>query len=112
MMDLFSISFVNFSFTRSKRTDASRFLGSHAVKYVGSARCDESTLYVVTRTEAPPPPEVIIVAIVLVRVVLIADPLVPLLLRVVAGIFFSDKREEVREDDRDIRDAIDAARIY
>jgi hypothetical protein len=111
MMDLFSISFVNFSFTRSKRTDASRFLGSHAVKYVGSARCDESTLYVVTRTEAPPPPEVI-VAIVLVRVVLIADPLVPLLLRVVAGIFFSDKREEVREDDRDIRDAIDAARIY
>jgi hypothetical protein len=91
-MDLFSISLVNFSFTRSRRTDASRFLGSHAVKYVGSARCDESTLYVVTRTEAPPPE--VIVANVLDRVVLIADPLA-LLLRVVAGIFFSDKSEEV-----------------
>jgi hypothetical protein len=67
-------------------------------------------LYVVTRTEAPPPE--VIVAIVLDRVVLIANPLALLLLRVVAGISFGDKREEVREDDRDIRDAIDAARIY
>ena len=68
------------------------------MKYVGSARCDESTLYVVTRIFAPflTPSDIIIVDAFL----LLALP------RVVAGILFAKNTVLFRWH------AIDAARIY
>jgi hypothetical protein len=40
--------------TRANLVSASKFSGSQCVKYVGSARCELSTLYVTTRASAPP----------------------------------------------------------
>jgi len=117
MMDLFFTSLRNFSCTLDNRVVASKFFGSHAVKYVGSARCDESTLYVVTRIGVPP-----VVRLCADAAAVVVGPGV--IDRVVAGIFVGTFKksffpatpllEEDRNDDETTgirRNAIDAARI-
>lgn len=50
-----AVSERSLAITRGRRTDASRSSGAQRVKCVGSARCEESTLYVATRTRIGAP---------------------------------------------------------